>query len=167
MPLYDFSQDFYPTYSIQPSASHFDVDDDEDMSEVGINDHPTSLIPTYVYGPDKSHPIAQIPKTARNNATLDSALRMSISKNSKAKNRHINPNHTPTSRRREKAYRCPVIILFFSFTVLLLFFFFFPLLTYLFFTFSQTPRCTKVSTFFFSPSLNSFLPLLDIDHHSM
>ena len=135
MPLYDFSQDFYPTYSVQLPASHFD--DDEDMPETGINDQPTSLIPTYVYGLDKSHPIAQIPKTARS-ATLDGALRMSISKNSKVKNRLINPNPTPTSRRREKAYRCPVITVF---TMLSLYF----LLTS--FTFSQTPRCTKVSSF--------------------
>ena len=105
MSLYDFSQDFYPTYPVQLPASDFD--DEGDMSEAGFNDHPTSLIPTYVYGPDKSYPIAQIPKTGRS-PTLDGALRLSISKNSKAKNRLINPNHTPTSRRREKAYRCPV-----------------------------------------------------------
>ena len=112
MPLYDFSQDFYPTYPVQLPASHFD--DDEDMPEAGINDHhPTSPIPTYVYGLDKSHPIAQIPKTTRS-PTLDGALRLSISKNSKAKNRHINPNHAATSRRREKAYRCPVTIVFFT-----------------------------------------------------
>ena len=135
MPLYDFSQDFYPTYSVQLPASHFD--DDEDMSEAGINDHPTSLIPTYVYGPDKSHPIAQIPKSTRGAATLDGALRMSISKNSKAKNRHINPNQTLTSRRREKAYRCPVIIVYYVTTL-----FYLTLLR------SQTPRCTKVSFFF-------------------
>lgn len=107
MPLYDFSQDFYPTYPVQLPASPFD--DEEDMSEAGLTDHPTSPIPTYVYGPDKTHPIAQIPKTSHS-PTLDGALRLSISKNSKAKNRHINPNHSPTSRRREKAYRCPVII---------------------------------------------------------
>jgi hypothetical protein len=47
MPLYDFSQDFYPTYPVQLPASHFN--DDEYMSEAGINDYPTSLIPTYVY----------------------------------------------------------------------------------------------------------------------
>lgn len=121
MPLYDFSQDFYPTYSVPLSASHFD--DDEDMLEGSITDHPTSPIPTYVYGPDKSHPIAQIPKT--HGATLDGALRMSISKSSKVKNRHINPSHTSNSRRREKAYRCPVIMVYY----VTLFFF----LTYVFF----------------------------------
>jgi hypothetical protein len=136
MPLYDFSQDFYPTYPVQLPTSHFD--DDEDMSEAGINDHPTSPIPTYVYGPDKSHPIAQIPKTTRN-ATLDGALRLSISKSSKAKNRLINPNLIANSRRREKQYRCPVIIVYYVTTV------FSFLLTS--FTFSQTPRCTKVSFF--------------------
>ena len=141
MPLYDFSQDFYPTYPVQLPASHFD--DEEDMSEAGINDHPTSPIPTYVYGLDKSHPIAQIPKTARS-PTLDGALRMSVSKNSKAKNRHINPNQTPISRRREKAYRCPVIIVSYVTTVATVFL--------ISFTFPQTPRCTKVSFFFFLPS---------------
>jgi hypothetical protein len=114
MPLYDFSQ--YPTYPVQLPTSHFD--DDENMSEAGINDHPTSLIPTYVYGLDKSHPIAQIPKTTRS-PTMDGVLRTSISKNSKAKNRHINPNYTPTSRRREKAYRCPVIIVYYVTAVFL------------------------------------------------
>ena len=145
MPLYDFSQDFYPTYSVQLPASHFD--DDEDMSEAGINDHPTSLIPTYVYGPDKSHPIAQIPKSTRSAATLDGAIRMSISKNSKAKNRHINPNHIPTSRRREKAYRCPVIIVYY---VITLFF------TYLFYV--LTDATMYESKFFFLHSLP-----LDVD----
>ena len=145
MPLYDFSQDFYPTYPVQLPASHFD--DEEDMSEAGVNDLSTSLIPTYVYGPDKSHPIAQIPKTTRS-PTLDGALRLSISKNSKAKNRHINPNHTPTSRRREKAYRCPVINVY----ILLLCF----LLTSYVLT-----DATMYESKFFLHSLPS-----DIDHHS-
>ena len=107
MPLYDFSQDFYPAYSVQLPAPHFD--DDEDMPEASMTGHPPSPIPTYVYGPDKSQPIAEISKTTRA-TTLDSALRLSISKSSKVKNRHINPTPTPNSRRREKAYRCPVII---------------------------------------------------------
>jgi hypothetical protein len=34
MPLYDFSQDFYPTYPVQLPASHFN--DDENMSEAGL-----------------------------------------------------------------------------------------------------------------------------------
>lgn len=113
MSLYDFSQDFYPTYSVQPPAPHFDDDEDEDMSDVSVNGHPTSPIPTYVYGPDKSHPIAQIPKTVRG-ATVDgfkSPLRISL-KSGKAKNRQINPSSSSTSRRREKAYRCPVSICF-------------------------------------------------------
>lgn len=107
MPLYDFSQDFYPTYSVQLAASQFNDDDDEDMSDAGIAAHPTSAIPTYVYGPDKSQPIAQIAKTVRG----DGALRVSISKASKAKNRQITSNNSSNSRRREKAYRCPVRII--------------------------------------------------------
>ena len=113
MPLCDFSQDFYPTYSVQ-LPSHFDDDEEEDMSDTpSATDHPTSPIPTYVYGPDKSHPIAQIPKTVRS-ATLDGlkgALRMSSSssKSSKVKNRQTHPSSSSNARRREKAYRCPVI----------------------------------------------------------
>jgi len=106
MPLYDFSQDFYPTYSVQLAGSHFnDDDDDEEMSDAGIAAHPTSAIPTYVYGLDKSQPIAQIPKTVRGDGAA--ALRVSISKTSKAKNRQINSSNNSNSRRREKAYRCP------------------------------------------------------------
>ena len=144
MPLYDFSQDFYPTYPVQLPASHFD--DEEDMSEAGFNDHPTSLIPTYVYGLDKSHPIAQIPKTTRN-PTLDGALRLSISKNSKAKNRLLNPNNTPTSRRREKAYRCPVIVVYYIAAV----FFFFLTLFYV-----PTDATMYESKFFFLSTFSSF-----------
>ncbi|KAF8813099.1 hypothetical protein BYT27DRAFT_6391443 [Phlegmacium glaucopus] len=114
MPLYDFSQDFYPTYSVQLPASNFDdEDEDEDMLDAtNAADHPTSPIPTYVYGPDKSHPIAQIPKTVRS-ATLDGlkgTLRVSggsSSKNSKVKKPQTNPSISPNTRRREKAYRCP------------------------------------------------------------
>lgn len=152
MPPYDFSQDFYPTYPVQLPTSHFD--DDEDMSEAGFNDHPTSLIPTYVYGLDKSHPIAQIPKTTRS-PTLDGALRLSISKNSKAKNRLLNPNNSPTSRRREKAYRCPVNCYLLCH---LLFFFLKPLIT---FPTDATMYESKLFFFF----LHS-LPL-GIDHHFM
>jgi hypothetical protein len=147
MPFYDFSQDFYPTYPVQLPASNFD--DEEDMSDAGINDHPTSLIPTYVYGPDKSHPIAQIPKTTRS-PTLDGALRLSISKNGKAKNRPLNPNHTPTSRRREKAYRCPVMIVYSITTVFLTWLLYVP-----------TDATMYESKFFLLCSLP-----LDIDHHS-
>ena len=140
MPLYDFSQDFYPHYSVQLPTSHFDDDDDddEDMSDTSVTAHPTSPIPTYVYGPDKTHPIAQIPKTARS-VTLDNALKMSISKTSKAKSRQINPSSSSSiSKKREKAYRCPVIIII-VYTIFLIF----PYLRS--FTFTQTPRCTKVS----------------------
>ena len=124
MPLYDFSQDFYPSYSAPlPTCLFDDDDDDDDMAEASVD----SAIPTYVYGRDKSHPISK------------SSLR-SISKNNKAKNRLINPTHTPNARRREKAYRCPVIICSPH-----------PFFAYLRLSFSQTPRCTKVRfiTFFF------------------
>jgi len=100
MPLYDFSQDFYPAYSAQlPTCLFDDDDDDDDMLEASLT---TSPDPIYVYGRGKSHVISKF----RRGDTLDGALR-SISKNNKAKNRHINPMHTPNSRRREKAYRCP------------------------------------------------------------
>ena len=124
MPLYDFSQDLYFSSPIQLPSSH--LDEEEDMMEAGINDHrdwqdpspsPTShfRVPTYVY------PIAQI------------------------KNRHINPNHTvipsPSSSRGEKAYRCPVIIVYYI-TVFL---------TYLF----NVPTDAKMyeSKFFYIPFL--------------
>jgi hypothetical protein len=50
MPLYDFSQDFYPSYSAPLPTCLFD--DDDDMQEA-------SPVQTYVYGRDKSHPISK------------------------------------------------------------------------------------------------------------
>lgn len=107
IPLYDFSQDFYPSYSVQLPASHFDDDDDEGISDACASTPTTSPIPTSVYGPDNCHSIAQIPKSSRG-STLDGLKTVtSSSKSSKVKHRQLHLGNISNSRRREKAYRCP------------------------------------------------------------
>ena len=107
---------------------------DEEMSDgpspsSSILENPTSPIPTYVYGPDKSQPIAEIPKhvrfsgaSAKGKAAVQNikailkaqnAARVASASSSKSsKSRRASSGSNSHSRgRREKAYRCPVSFL--------------------------------------------------------
>ncbi|KAF8150168.1 hypothetical protein B0H34DRAFT_679064 [Crassisporium funariophilum] len=119
-PIYDFSHDYYPT--LASPICHITSDEDDDMSDSCADDSPTSPIPTYVYGLDKAQPIGQIPKAMRGNTAekahismidgikhaIKSSSSAASSKSNKAKHKFSNANRIPHSKRRDRAYRCPV-----------------------------------------------------------